>query len=91
MHCKTAGKPRMTAPDRKPWRSSELNLVKGAARQRQAEDKLRAEAWQKNREAELEAVVNREYSGMDIPEIREVVEAASKAMQPYIAEFNRLF
>ncbi len=81
----------MTAPDRKPWRTSELNLVKGAAKQRQAEDRLRADAWQKNREAELEAVVNRTYDGMDIPEIRAVVEAASNAMAPYIAEFDRVF
>ena len=28
---------------------------------------------------------------MDIPEIRAVVEAASKAMAPFIAEFDRLF
>jgi hypothetical protein len=45
----------------------------------------------KNREAELEGVVNRTYDGMDIPEIRAVVEAASKAMAPFIAEFDRLF
>jgi len=81
----------MSATGRKPWRASELNLVKGASKQRQAEDKLRADAWQKNREAELEAVVNRTYDGMDIPEIRAVVEAASKAMAPFIAEFDRLF
>src|SRR6202030_1492197 len=37
------------------------------------------------------AVVNRVYDGMDIPEIRALVEAASKAMAPYIAEFDRLF
>ena len=81
----------MSATGRKPWRVSDLNLVKGASKQRQAEDKLRADAWQKNREAELEAVVNRTYDGMDIPEIRAVVEAASKAMAPFIAEFDRLF
>jgi hypothetical protein len=81
----------MKISDQKPWRVAELNLVKGASKQRQAEDKLRADAWQKNREAELEAVVNRTYYGMDIPEIRAVVEAASKAMAPYIAEFDRWF
>jgi hypothetical protein len=75
----------------KTWRAADLNLVKGASKQRQAEDKLRADAWQKNREAELEAVVNRVYDGMDIPEIRALVEAVSKAMAPYIAEFDRLF
>jgi hypothetical protein len=41
------------AKERKVWRTSELNLVKGATKQRQAEDKLRADAWQTNREAEL--------------------------------------
>jgi hypothetical protein len=81
----------MKTSAQKTWRVAELNLVKGASKQRQAEDKLRADAWQKNREAELEAVVNRTYDGMDIPEIRAVVEAASKAMAPYIAEFDRLF
>ncbi len=81
----------MKASTRKTWRVAELNLVKGASKQRQAEDKLRADAWQKNREAELEAVVNRTYDGMDIPEIRALVEAASKAMAPYIVEFDRLF
>jgi hypothetical protein len=81
----------MKTSTRKTWRVAELNLVKGASKQRQAEDKLRADAWQKNREAELEAVVNRTYDGMDVPEIRAVVESASKAMAPYIAEFDRLF
>jgi hypothetical protein len=81
----------MKTSAQKTWRFAELNLVKGASKQRQAEDKLRADSWQKNREAELEAVVNRTYNGMDIPEIRAVVEAASKAMAPYIAEFDRLF
>jgi hypothetical protein len=55
------------AAHKKPWRVSELGLVKGAAKQRQQEDRLRADAWQKTREAELEAVVNRSYTGMDIP------------------------
>jgi hypothetical protein len=81
----------MSASGRKPWRHSELNLVKGASKQRQQEDKLRADAWEKNREAELEAVVNRDYDGMDIPEIRAVVEQAAAAMAPFIAEFDRLF
>jgi hypothetical protein len=73
------------------WRVSELNLVKGASKQRQAEDQLRADAWEKNREAELEAVVNRTYDGMDIREIAALVAEVSKVMAPYIAEFDRLF
>jgi hypothetical protein len=75
----------------KTWRAAELNLVKGASKQRQAEDKLRADAWQKNREAELEAVVNRSYDGMDIPEIAALVNKLSELAAPYIAEFDRLF
>jgi hypothetical protein len=81
----------MRTSTRKTWRTAELNLVKGASKQRQAEDKLRADAWQKNREAELEAVVNRSYNGMDIPEIAALVAKASEVMAPYIAEFDRLF
>jgi hypothetical protein len=81
----------MTTADRKPWRVAELNLVKGASKQRQTEDKLRADAWQKTREAELEAVVNRWYDGMDIPEIAAVVAELIKLAAPYIAKFDRLF
>jgi hypothetical protein len=72
------------------WRLSELNLVKGAAKQRQSEDKLRADAWRKNREAELEAVVNRTYDGMEIPAMRELVAKFSELAAPYIAEFDRV-
>ena len=79
------------ASPRKPWKVSELNLVKGLSKQRQAEDRARADAWHKTREAELEAVVGRTYDGMDIPEIREVVSRAQTLMQPYIEEFDRLF
>jgi hypothetical protein len=81
----------MAPLNRKPWRVSELNLVKGASKQRQAEDKLRADAWQKNREAELEAVVNKIYDGMDVPGVPELVAKASEAVGPFIAEFDRLF
>jgi hypothetical protein len=81
----------MSASDRKTWRVSELNLVKGASKQRQQEDRLRADAWEKTREAELEAVVNRSYDGMDIPEIRELVAEASAVMAPFIAKFDHLF
>lgn len=35
----------MATVNRKTWRVAELNLVKGASKQRQAEDKLRADAW----------------------------------------------
>jgi hypothetical protein len=81
----------MSASARKPWRVSELHLVRGASKQRQAEDKLRADAWEKAREAELEAVVNRSYDGMDVPEIAALVAKASEAMAPFITEFDRLF
>jgi hypothetical protein len=72
------------------FRTSEVNLVKGAAKQRQAEDRLRADAWRKQREAELEAVVNRSYDGSEIPEIRALVERFSEAAAPFVAEFERL-
>jgi hypothetical protein len=79
------------AKERKVWRASELNLVKGATKQRQAEDKLRADAWQKNREAELEAVVNRTYDGLDVPEIAALVTELHGIAAPYIARFDALF
>lgn len=72
------------------WKVGELNLVKGAAKQRQSEDRLRADAWRKEREAELEAVVNRSYDGMEFPEIRALVDKASALMKPLIEEFDRL-
>jgi hypothetical protein len=72
------------------WRVQELNLVRGAAKQRQSEDRLRADAWRKEREAELEAVVNRSYNGMEIPEIRQLVDEASALMRPLIEKFDRL-
>jgi hypothetical protein len=81
----------MRAAGRKVWRTSELNLVKGASKQRQAEDKLRADAWQKTREAELEAVLGRSYDGMDVPGIPEIIAEASRLMAPLIAEFDRLY
>ena len=81
----------MATVDRKTWRVAELNLVKGATKQRQAEDKLRADAWQTNREAELEAVIERYYDGMDVPGIAELIAKLSELAAPYIAEFDRLF
>jgi hypothetical protein len=75
----------------KPWPTKDLNIVKGAAKQRQAEDRLRADAWQKNREAELEAVVNRSYDGMDIPECRAAVEELSALAAPFIKRFDKAF
>lgn len=72
------------------WKVRDLNLVRGAAKQRQSEDRLRAEAWRKEREAELEAVVNRSYNGMEVPEIRALVDQASALMRPLIEEFDRL-
>jgi hypothetical protein len=81
----------MATVNRKTWRVAELNLVKGASKQRQAEDKLRADAWQKTREAELEAVLGRSYDGMDVPGIPEIIAEASRLMAPLIAEFDRLY
>jgi hypothetical protein len=39
----------------------------------------------------LEAVVNKTYDGMDVPEIATVVANASEAVAPFIAEFDCLF
>jgi hypothetical protein len=72
------------------WYTKELNLVRGASKTRQAEDRLRADAWRKNREAELEAVVNRAYDGMEFPEIRELIGRLSELAAPFIGEFDRL-
>jgi hypothetical protein len=72
------------------WQVRDLNLVNRAAKQRQSEDRLRADAWRKEREAELEAVVNRSYDGMEAPQIRALVDKASALMKPLIEEFDRL-
>lgn len=72
------------------WTISELNLVRGASKTRQAEDRLRADAWRKNREAELEAVVNCTYDGMEIPAMRELIGKLSEVARPFIEEFDRL-
>ncbi len=79
------------ASQRKTWRTSEVNLVKGTLRQRQAEDQRRADAWLKTREAELEAVLGRMYDGMDVPGIPELLSELQKVMASYIAEFDRLY
>jgi len=72
------------------WRVGELNLVNRATKQRQGEDRTRADAWRKQRDAELEAVVNRSYDGMEFPEIRALVDRANTLMAPIIEEFDRL-
>jgi hypothetical protein len=72
------------------WKVQELNLVKGASKARQSEDRLRADAWRKNREAELEAVVNRSYDGMEFPDVRALIDKASEVFRPIIEEFDRL-
>jgi hypothetical protein len=72
------------------WSVSELNLVKGASKTRQSEDRLRADAWRKTREAELEAVVNRIYDGMEIPAVRQLIGKLSDVARPFIEEFDRL-
>ena len=81
----------MTTANRKIWRAAEVNLVKSTLKQRQAEDQKRADAWLKNREAELEAVLGRSYDGMDVPGIPELLAELHRVMAPYIAEFDRLF
>lgn len=72
------------------WRVQELNLVKGAAKQRQSEDRLRADAWKKEREAEAEAVVNRSYDGSEHPQLVAIVERFHKMVEPLIAEYDRV-
>lgn len=72
------------------WRVSELNLVSRASKQRAAEDKARADAWRAQREAELEAVVNRSYNGMEFPEIRALVDRLNALAAPLIEEFDGL-
>ena len=76
---------------RKTWRTSEVNLVKGTLKERRAEDQRRADAWRATREAELEAVINRSYDGMDVPGIPELLAEAHVALAPYIEKFDRLF
>jgi hypothetical protein len=51
---------------RKTWRTTDLNLVKGALGARRAEDERRADAWRTRCEAELEAVLGSKYDGMDV-------------------------
>jgi hypothetical protein len=72
------------------FRIPEVNLVNRAAKQRQAEDRLRADAWRKQREAELEAVVNRSYDGSEVPEIMALVDKFREVAAPFVAEFARL-
>ena len=81
----------MTTSSRKPWRISEVNLVKGTLKQRQAEDQRRGDAWLKTREAELEAVLGRTYEGMDVPGIPELVAKMQQVLAPLVAEFDRLY
>jgi hypothetical protein len=76
---------------RRPFRASEVGLVGRVSKARQAEDRMRADAWEKNREAELEAVVNRTYDGRDVPGIPELLTELAEVVKPYIAEFDRLF
>lgn len=76
---------------KKVWRQAEVNLVKGALKERRAEDQRRADAWRATREAELEAVLGRSYDGMDVPGIPELLAKAQAAVAPYIEEYNRLF
>lgn len=82
-------KPKAQPEQPKLWRPGEVNLVKGALKARQAEDRTRADAWRAAREAELEAVVNRDYDPMEVPGVREIVAAAANALAPFIAAFDR--
>ena len=63
----------------------------GQLQYRQAEDQRRSDAWRATREAELEAVLGRQYDGMDVPGIPELLSELYNVMAPYIAEFDRLF
>lgn len=72
------------------WKVQDLNLVTRASRARQSEDRLRAASWRENREAELEAVVERSYDGMEFPDVRALIDKASEVMRPIIEEFDRL-
>ena len=72
------------------WRVGELNLVSRASKQRAAEDRARADAWRKQREAELEAVVNKTYNGMENPKIRALVDRLNALAAPVIQEFDQL-
>jgi uncharacterized protein (DUF1778 family) len=78
-------------PNRKTWRTADVNLIKGTLKERRAEDQRRADAWRATREAELEAVVNRDYDGMDVPGIPELLTELHAVMAPYIEKFDRLF
>jgi hypothetical protein len=78
-------------PDPKPWRAAEINLIKGTLRARQAEDDRRAKSWFADREAELEAVVNRSYDGSDVPGIPERVAKAQALVEPIFDEIRALF
>ena len=81
----------MAKSNSKTWRTVDVNLVKGALKERKAEDQRRADAWLKAREAELEAVLGRTYDGMDLPGIPELLAELYKAVAPFIAEFDRRF
>jgi len=72
------------------WKISEVNLVGKAVKQRAAEDKARADAWRAEREAELEAVIERDYSAMDVPEIKACFTRLCEAVAPHVEEFNAL-
>jgi hypothetical protein len=79
------------SPDPKPWRTADVSLVKGTLRARQAEDDRRAKSWFADREAELEAVVNRSYDGSDVPGIPERVAKAQAMVEPIFEEIRSLF
>jgi Mg2+ and Co2+ transporter CorA len=51
---------------------------------------LRADAWRKTREAELEAVVNRSYDAMEIPEVAALMGKLFDVVAPIVEEFDRL-
>jgi hypothetical protein len=74
----------------KPWRMRDLNIVGRAAKRRQSEDRLRADAWQKVREAELEAVVNKEYDALDVHGVPELLAELSRITAPLFERFDAL-
>ena len=81
----------MSTVDRKPWRVSELNLVKGASRQRQAEDKLRADAWGSPARPNSKPSSTAAMTAWTFLDRQHCWPRLHEVMAPYIAEFDRLF
>jgi hypothetical protein len=77
--------------DPKLFKMGEVGLIGRVSKAKQQEERLRADAWKAQREAELEAVLGRAYDGMDVPGIPEVIAEASRLMAPLIQKFSDLY